>query len=323
MIGRPKKSLALRPLVRGIILAGVLMLAASAAAWPQPPAAAKLGAQEAPRLASLEIAVWPEFDRRAQALIILRARLAEDVPLPATLALHIPTSSGGPFAVASAPSQTDPLLTLDYGLAAAQDSLLLTISTPNPYFQIEFYEPLSIDTSSRSVTYVWPGDVAADAVTLEVQEPAGATEITTEPEMGEGTAGLDQLVYRSAEVGELEPGGTLTVSVSYVKTDLRTSLEVISPDGAGTVALTEESDDGFPLWAILLIAVAAVALAAAALGYWRWQSQPAGVRPRRPGSGAPRRREDAPPATFCPQCGERLHPGHRFCPACGAAARGK
>ena len=52
-----------------------------------------------PRLESMQIEVWPEFDRPA-ALVILRGALAADVKLPADVTLHIAASTGGPSAMA-------------------------------------------------------------------------------------------------------------------------------------------------------------------------------------------------------------------------------
>ena len=53
--------------------------------------------KRSPRLASLQIEIWPEFDRPA-ALVILRGELAADVALPATVSLRISNTdeSGAP-----------------------------------------------------------------------------------------------------------------------------------------------------------------------------------------------------------------------------------
>ena len=58
-----------------------------------------------PRLASLNIEIWPEYDRPA-ALVILRGALAEGVKLPAAVTLRLPAASGGPGAVAYSTRRT-------------------------------------------------------------------------------------------------------------------------------------------------------------------------------------------------------------------------
>lgn len=315
----------LRPIVTAALLAaGVILVTA---AWVAPEAIPTVYAQESPRVASLEIAIWPEFDRQAMALVVLRGKLTDDVPLPATFTLHIPTSSGKPSAVASGDSETATLLNLDYELAAGKASLLVTITTPVPYFQIELYDPLSINTSNRSYTYVWPGDLAVDDLTLEVQEPAGATDLSIEPELGDETVGVDQLVYRSAHMGPFESGKALSVNVSYIKTDLRTSAEILGiAEAEASGPRPVESDDGVPHPAILAAVVAALVVVVGAVVYWRWRGRPV-VAPVGPASGARRGARGASESgekptsqAFCTQCGDRLIPGHRFCPRCGTAA---
>src|SRR3990170_9127773 len=65
-----------------------------------------------PRLASLQIEIWPEFDRPAAALVILKGEIAANVPLPAAVSLRIAASSGGPSAVAYAAGLNSNLLNL-------------------------------------------------------------------------------------------------------------------------------------------------------------------------------------------------------------------
>ncbi len=304
-------------LVAGLILATV-------AAGVAPESRPALAVQEGPRLASLEIAVWPEFDRRAAALVIMQGRLAEDVELPAEVTVSVPASSGGPAAVATAPSETDPLLNIDYELATVEDSLRVTFTTQDPYFQVEFYDPLAIDADDRSYTYVWPGDLAVDGLTMEVQEPVGVSGLTIGPDLGTGTRGPDGLLYHSAEMGPLEAGKALTLNVNYVKADPRTSVEIL-----GLNVAEETSDGGIPTWAIVLIAAAAASVViGGAAAYWQMQRGrvpvSAGPAPgrRRGARGAARPVASPDSQTFCTQCGEPLRQGDQFCSRCGAASRG-
>lgn len=301
----------------GIVACLVLVAAVALLAPGTVPAS---HAQESPRLTFLDIAVWPEFDSREAALVILRGKLADGVPLPATVALHIPASSGGPFAVASAASEDDDLINVDYEVSDAEDSILITMATPNPLFQVEFYDPMLIDGENRSFTYVWPGDLAVDELTLAVQEPTGATALAVEPELGDRAPGPGEFTYRTAQIGAFESGETLTMNVSYVKTDPRTTLEILRAEEG-------DSDGGVPSWTILAAAIAALAVVVAAAAYWRWQRRPA-ASPARP---APHKRgkgradaapgEDTAAQAFCTQCGAELRPGDDFCPKCGTAAR--
>ncbi len=306
---------------RALLAAAVILV--SAAAWFAPQAAPGVRAQESPRLASLEIAIWPEFDRQAMALVILSGELADEVPLPATVAIHIPASSGAPAAVAYADSDTATLLSLDYEITAAEASLLVTFTTPSPHFQVEIYDPLSIDASNRSYTYLWPGDLAVDDLLVEVQQPAGATDLSTEPDLGDRTLGPDQLEYRSAQMGSLEAGKPLAVNLTYTKADLRTSAEILGFGGADAPAPQQaDSDGGIPTITIVVALIAGHIVLAGSVAYWRWQRRRALAPGKRRGRrGAPGSAEKPPAGVFCTQCGDQLLSGQRFCPECGAPAR--
>ncbi len=311
---------------RALLAVGVILV--SAAAWVAPEAVPTVHAQESPRLASLEIAIWPEFDREAMALVILRGALADEVPLPATVAIRIPAPSGGPSAVAFVDPETDTLLSLDYELTAAEASLLVTFTTPSPYFQVELYDPLTIDTSNRSYTYLWPGDLAVDDLVVEVQQPAGATDLSIEPDLGDRTVGPDQLEYRSAQMGPLEAGKALAVNLTYTKADLRTSAEILGIGGADAPTPQQaDSDGGVPTIAIVAALIAGHAVLVGAVVYWRWRRRaalaplgPATGR-RRKGRGASGSAEKPETDTFGTECGDPLLPGQRFCPVCGTPAR--
>jgi ribosomal protein L32 len=303
---------------RALLAACVILISVTArAAFGAVPT---VHAQENPRLASLEIGIWPEFDRQAMALVILSGQFGDEVPLPATVAVHMPASSGGPAAVAFVDPESDTLLAIDYDLTAAKDSLLVTFTIPDPLFQIEFYDSLSIDTSNRSYTYVWPGDLATDDLFVEVQEPADATDLSVDPDLGDRTVSPNQLEYRSASMGPLEAGKTLAVNLTYAKPDLRTSVEILGDGGAdASTSQLVDSGSGVPTIAIVAAIVGAIlvalALMAGAVVYWRSRRRSATA----PATSAPAAQPRA--KAFCSQCGEPLLPGHRFCPQCGTPAK--
>ena len=282
-------------------------------------------AQESPRLASLEIDIWPEFDRPA-ALVILRAEIAADVTLPAAVSLRIPSSSGGPAALAYATSADGELLNLAYERSDAQDFITLTFSAPERFFQLEFYDPVPTGAADRSYTYVWPGDLPVDQLSVELQQPAEATDLSVQPDLSAGVVRPDGLTYRQADLGAFDAGQTLDIDVSYRKTDPRTSAEILGietrppPSAAGT-----GSDEGMPSWLLVLPVLAVLVISVLGVILWRRRGWPSATSPRG-ATRAARRREQAAGqresgTNFCPQCGSALRSGDRFCPECGAAVR--
>jgi len=250
---------------------GVVLLLA--AAWSSH-IAVGTNAQANPGLARLEIDIWPEFDRPA-ALVILHGEIAPDVTLPAPVSLRIPTSSGGPAAVANAVSADAPLLTIPYERSEVQvDFLTLTFETDTRFFQLEFYDRLKTDGASRSYTYIWTGDLAAGQVTVQVQEPAGATELSIRPDLGPDIADPNGLVYREADLGALEQGKGLTVDVAYQKSDSRTSAEILGLTTGAPEPANSGSDGGLPRWAIFAGVAGALVLAAGGLAFWLRRRRP-------------------------------------------------
>jgi hypothetical protein len=277
-----------------------------------------------PLVARLEIDVWPEYDRPS-VLVILRGELPEGSTLPTAISLRIPTSAGRPAALASAPSATAGLLSLGYEIADVQvDFTTVTFATPDRFFHLEFYDTLPIDNQDRSYRYVWPGDLAVGELVAQLQEPAGATGLSVEPELGAGVVGADGLSYREASLGAFEKDETLTIDVQYAKADPRSSAEILGLPGVDPGAPDGDSDSGRGLSSWLLVAAAGVAVAVAAsvivLWWRRWLASRAAPRG---GTRAERRRRGYESDDLtCGHCGNPLRPGDRFCPSCGRPAGG-
>ncbi len=279
----------------------VLFTPAFAAAPP-----ARDAARGNPSLASLQIEIWPEFDRPAAALVILKGEIAPEVALPAAVSLRIAAGSGGPTALAYSKQASGNLLNLKYERKDAGDFIALKFDAPERFFHIEFYDPLATSAPGRDYTYVWNGDLAADLVSVVLQEPAAASDVSVQPPLDATAKDPDGLRYRSAKLGAFPAGKQLNVQVRYTKTDARTSTQILKPEvpdrspqaGAGP------SKRELALWLAAVVAVLVLGgIAASAWWYRRKKSTPQ-ARPS--------------DARFCPKCGASLASEDRFCSNCGA-----
>ncbi|MFO1325169.1 MAG: zinc ribbon domain-containing protein [Burkholderiales bacterium] len=265
-----------------------------------------------PRLASLNIEVWPEYDRPS-ALVILRGVLAESVKLPAKITMRLPGSAGGPLAVAYSATADGSLLNLQHELAVAGEYATLKFEVPQRFFHVEFYEPIATTNPARTYRYVWPGDLAVDRVGVTVQEPATATDIAVEPNLDRNTTGQEGLGYRSADLGAMDAGKPLPISVRYTKTDARPSAEILklkasapapaAPPAIAPAPAAAAASGGLPEWALPLAGFVLLSLLGAAVVFWQW---------RRNAKAA------VPAGRFCAKCGAAQVPGNRFCSNCGA-----
>jgi len=268
-----------------------------------------------PRLASLGIEVWPEYDRPA-ALVILKGALAEGVKLPATVTLRLPAASGGAAAVAYSDTADGNLLNLKHEFAQAGEYVALKFDAPTRFFHIEFYEPIATNAPARSFRYVWPGDLAADRVMAVVQEPATAIDVVVEPNLDLPSTGQDGLRYRAGDLGARDAGKPLPIAVRYTKTDARPSAEILNPARTAvavpaqapppsTAMVPAAATGGLPDWAFPLGGFVLLGLGGGALILWQWRRSA---------------RAAAPAGSFCGKCGAPLVAGHRFCGSCGAKA---
>ncbi len=296
------------PLGAARILASALAVIAFAVLPPDASSAdppSRSTALEKPRFASLEVEIWPEFDRPRAALVILKGELAPEIALPAALSLRIPASSEL-TAVAFATAPQGELFNLEHERAYADDFMTLRFKTSHRFIHVEFYDTLATDAPERRFSYVWPGDFAVDRMAVRVQEPAAARDFSARPDLASKDSGADGLLYRSAELGTVRAAGRLPIEIRYTKTDPRTSAEILGLKAADSKSpATAASSLGFPDW--ITIVAAFVVLLAGAGAAWLWWRRRA---------GAPAARDSD--SGFCHQCGNRLSPGDRFCSKCGA-----
>lgn len=291
----------LAPALSTLILALMLIPALAAAA------AEGRAAKDSARLDSMQIEIWPEYDRPA-ALVILRGEFAGGVGLPAAVSLRIPASSGGPAAVAYATAEKGQLFNLKHDRSDANDFITLRFTVPARFFHVEFYETIPTGTSERNYRYLWPGDMPIDRLSVVVQEPAAASGFSVEPDLGGGSAESDGMRYRSAQLGAFEPGKQLPIEIRYTKTDSRTSAEILKlslplPPPQTTTA----PGKGDSSWLFVAFGAAALVVAASGAAYFWWRRHP---RPSVDRAGGGR---------FCTKCGNRVAAGDRFCSKCGAA----
>ena len=335
---------------------GFMLLAQTLA--PVPPA----WAQTTSRLGLLVIDVWPEFDRPSTALVIYRGQFAANAPVPERVTLRIPATAGEPSAVASPQSgnETAPINQWTELIAANKvttasngDWTEVTFSPLSRLFNLEFYDKLNTVTFDRRYTVTWPGDYAADAVTLNVREPTGTTNFLATPALPTGVTDEEGLLAHQLILGALNAGQPLSISLSYHREDKRTSIEalqLVTPVPTRPATATSPAAAVSSQWPLIVALVIGLALIIGGV-VWYVRSQRAetfhsyqpprysrakgrrsvrtsrvrGARPR-PTAAATltltsEADDDAP--TYCTQCGRSLRPDDVFCPRCGTRVKGR
>jgi len=305
-------------------LRAVLMLTAALLVLPS--CAAESAAAKA-RLANLEIEIWPEYDKPAT-LVLLKGEIAPGADR--SISVRIPAASGGPLAVAMSATPGGNLLNMPYDRTDGKDYITLRMQVPERFFHIEFYDKLNTGSDKREYRYVWPGDLAADHVSVHVKQPATSKEFSITPAFGKSAMGNDGLTYWSSDIGAAPAGKALAVTLRYTKSDARVSKDilgmvapvaagapaapvtptapVIAPDAVQPAATAVRgSSDSRDDWTTALFLVL-LAAAAAGIFWFNW---------RRAGEGGAA--AIVSDARFCTKCGNALRKGDRFCSKCGKA----
>lgn len=290
--------------------------------------------QQDVRFQHVQIDLWPEFDQPAM-LVIYRATLSPDTELPANLTLRIPAAVGEPNAVAARPPDSQPL-NAAYDYQVLGEWAYISFSANFPEVQLEYYDPEIIrEDSARTFTFNWPGDYAAENVVMLVQQPIGASNVSTLPRLTSVTQDARGMLYLQGEIGAVAEGETFSMTVTYEKQSDDLSVNFLQIESAAPLTVETEgrmtADSALP-WAMGILGLAIIVLG----GYWYWSTgrqhsrkpkqKPARVaqaQSNRTRFLEPELHDPAPeePSNFCHECGKRNKPDDKFCRSCGTKLR--
>ncbi|MBA4398624.1 MAG: zinc ribbon domain-containing protein [Chloroflexi bacterium] len=281
-------------------------------------------AQSAPVIESMEIGLWPEYDR-ADVLVIYRITLSPEVNLPVQMSIRIPADVDAPYNLAM--KEVDGLLyNLAYTSEVEGEWLKVTFTTPSAELQLEYYDPgLTREATQRSFEYIWNGDFAINDLVVAIQQPVNATDMQVLPDFGVGIAQEDGLTYFTKQVGKVPAGTPVTVRFSYVKSDDSLSfgsqsvqpVQAASGDAAGRV----NAGDFLP-W--VLGGVGLVLILGGVVWFMATRNRSA-VSPGKKRHRSTNRQDEMAASQieqiFCPKCGRRASASDLFCRACGNRLR--
>lgn len=295
--------------------------------WLQPPNPAR--AQSQPELRALQISLWPEYDRPSM-LVIYRMTLSAETTLPANLVFRIPPGANPLVVAVGTAVETVDEVSYTQNVSGNWKELAFTASLP--VIQLEYYDPgLKIEDQARHFEYRWPGDYAVDGMTIEVQQPVGATEMHITPDLGQGKqkANEQDILYYTSQVGSVSAGQDFEITVDYKKSNQALTVEQLEVEPSQPI--TNNTTGRVRPRDILIgvLAVGALALLVVAVimggGIWLKRAMPKEVRPERKRRSREARSavaEAAPGGSvYCHQCGKRSTPGDRFCRSCGTKLR--
>ena len=286
--------------------------------------------QTNPTVASLEVDLWPEYDR-SDMLVIYKLTLSSQTSLPIDVRLRIPSYAGEPNAVAMRQADGG-LVNLIYQRELDGDWAWIEFTAASPEIQLEYYDPyLEKEGANRQFVYTWVGDLEVESFLVKVQQPLGAASLHVIPDLGQMTSSSDGFKYYVLDVGSVDYGQNFTLELKYIKETDALSIEglqvqpsaPISQDSQGKMFVTT-----FLPWILGFLGI--ILVGGGLLWYWKSEKEVMGARPRH------RRKSEhgddqtirgsetvaSAPVVYCHQCGKRAEPGDRFCRSCGAKLKG-
>jgi len=166
------------------------------------------------RLERLEVSLWPEFDRPAM-LVMMRAWVAADTPLPTTISLPMPAAAGTPSAVAYRAADGSMLVAQNV-LTTEGDTIRVALTTPAPEIRLEYYVALDTRQPLRNYRFHWPGGIAIGEVSFDVVHPWGAVDVEVAP-AGTRRKLPDGRIEERGRLGALTETDESTIDVRYTK----------------------------------------------------------------------------------------------------------
>jgi hypothetical protein len=267
------------------------------------------------QLSSVNVEIWPEYDQPA-VLVILHISLSTAETLPAILNLRVPAKADV-FAVAVSDTASG-LLNAPYDRTVEGSWASLKITANSRDVQVEYYEPLVKNGTTRQIVYEWTGDYGVDTFTVTLQQPVDATDMVTDPVLTKGSLDQDGFIYFRSTPQPLAAGQSFTLTADYQKAS--ESLSITGLPVQPTQPLDTSTTGRVTMSGILPLVLAGIGGALVVVGIvgglYLWRN---GTR-RTPSSR--KRHVQSQPANenndvYCNRCGKRAQPGDVFCRTCG------
>lgn len=168
------------------------------------------------RLSSLEIDIWPEYDR-PNILVIYRLTLSSQISLPVKLSVTIPARAGDPHAV-TVRQPDGVIVNVPYDRVVQGKWAVITFTVNSPDIQLEYYDTnLYQQGKSRYFEYLWPGGFEVDSLIFQVQQPWDAQRLIILPDAKWQQTNKQGMVYYTINMGSLNSSQTYRLSFDYQK----------------------------------------------------------------------------------------------------------
>lgn len=276
-------------------------------------------AQDQITIQTLDVSLWPEYDR-AEMLVIYHMMVNAgsfpvqmDFRIPADASLHT-------IAIGAAP-ETVTDQGLEYTTRPDGDWLVISANVTGPAIQLEYYDPnLKVDGAERTFAYAWLSDYAVENMEVIFQQPFGADRFTSTLTLQDDGIHNDKLQYYFSEVDSVPAGEKFSFQIGYQKNTDALSASYLEVEPAAPV--DENTPGRISLNNTLPYIIGGLGVVMILGGFiYYWQAGRFTSKRSRRRSHSSGGTEAEGVEHYCPQCGTRAKAGDRFCRTCGARLR--
>jgi hypothetical protein len=260
---------------------------------------------------SLDIDFWPDYDK-ASVLVLLTGTLSRDAQFPATVTLFLPEAAQ--LNAVARIDNKDGNMKADI-FSSTDPPGVLTFTTPDLRFRVEYYLPYTVNKDQRSFEYTWLAAIPVNNFALRVQQPTSASTLNTKPVAANIARGGDGFVYHTFPSRSIPAGQPFSLQVDYKMTTAQLSAASSPSPNTNTqtpeLPATSSAGSGIN-WLIAAIVSGGLIIIVALV--WHFASRRPSPNIRKP---LDKRVERQSQAKFCHDCGAAVNTDDRFCSGCG------
>ena len=259
---------------------------------------------------SLDIDIWPDYDR-ASVLVLLTGTLPGDTRFPALVTLSLPESA-----------QINAVARIDGKDGKMKDDIfsstdppgMLTFSTPDLRFRVEYYLPYTVNNKQRSFDYTWIAPITVNNLQLRVQRPTWASSLNTDPapaKFARDSGGFDYHIFTA---GAVPAGKPFSLHVDYKMSVAQLSATSLQQNTSIQTPTKPSTPDSNPsiYWALAAIVAGGLIFIGAVI--WQLAFRRSSPNIRKPTDSRAERQSQS---KFCSNCGGPIDEGDRYCRGCG------
>jgi hypothetical protein len=267
---------------------------------------------------SVMVDLWPE-DEQPSVLVIYEIELAQSVTLPQVLTLQIPANAE--IQTVASRDEEKHLVPLEWQASGTGELLDVQFTTQNPEIRLEYYDPTIIrQGANRSFTFRWTSLYPVNDLSIYIQQPYGAGELTTDPEMTQVATMASNCSYYMLEAGSVGAGIPYELTFQYNKNIANLAYPVLEVFAAAPITRSTAGRAASILSVVLgLMVIAMAVMLLVGLYYLRFRKK----KDLQVKGGGPDGVVINPDkrAVFCHECGSRSRAGDAYCRNCGTELR--